>query len=153
MAARTRREAAPPDGWGKVSHPEEQERVLVLRLDLPVLLHQRSRHLAGHAHRLYRGSASIGIPEMFFVRIWSAAASLAMGAATFAGVAGVALLNLRFEKSVAYALPFSAGVTLYVAASDLIPEVNRTEEKNPVVSIVVFAGVALFYLLHRVIPR
>jgi zinc transporter ZupT len=83
----------------------------------------------------------------------AAAAALAIGAATFAGVVGVALMKEYFASSVAYALPFSAGVTLYVAASDLIPEVNRTEEKNPVVSIVVFAGVALFYLLHRMIPR
>jgi len=83
----------------------------------------------------------------------AAAAALAIGAATFAGVVGVALLEKRFQPSVAYALPFSAGVTLYVAASDLIPEVNRKEEKNPIVSIVVFAGVALFYLLHRLIPR
>src|SRR6266850_2210620 len=83
----------------------------------------------------------------------AAAASLAIGAATFAGVVGVALLNSRFQTSVAYALPFSAGVTLYVASSDLIPEVNRSEGKNPMVSIVVFGGVALFYLLHRLIPR
>ena len=83
----------------------------------------------------------------------AAAASLAIGAATFAGVAAVALLSERFANSVAYALPFSAGVTLYVAASDLIPEVNRSEEKNPLVSVIVFAGVALFYLLHRLIPR
>jgi zinc transporter ZupT len=83
----------------------------------------------------------------------AAAAALAIGAATFAGVVGVALMSERFEGAVAYALPFSAGVTLYVAASDLIPEVNRSEEKNPIVSIVVFAGVALFYLLHLVIPR
>src|SRR6266571_5077858 len=52
----------------------------------------------------------------------AAAAALAIGAATFAGVVGVALLKSRFETSVAYALPFSAGVTLYVASSDLIPE-------------------------------
>lgn len=83
----------------------------------------------------------------------AAIAALAIGAATFAGVVAVTLAKEYFANSVAYALPFSAGVTLYVAASDLIPEVNRTEEKNPVVSIVVFAGVALFYLLHRVIPR
>jgi zinc transporter ZupT len=44
-------------------------------------------------------------------------------------------------------------VTLYVAASDLIPEVNRSEEKNPIVSVIVFGGVALFYVLHRLIPR
>jgi hypothetical protein len=38
-----------------------------------------------------------------------------------------------------------------VAASDLIPEVNHKEERNPRVSIVVFGGVALFYLLHLLI--
>src|SRR2546430_15596056 len=58
----------------------------------------------------------------------AAAAALAIGAATFLGVVAVALLRAHFTNSVAYALPFSAGVTLYVAASDLIPEVNHTEE-------------------------
>lgn len=78
-------------------------------------------------------------------------ATLAIGAATLAGVIAVVLLEGRVNSAVAYALPFSAGVTLYVAASDLIPEVNQKEERNPIVSIVVFAGVALFYLLHRLI--
>ena len=78
-------------------------------------------------------------------------ATAAIGAATLAGVIGVALLNARMSNAVGYALPFSAGVTLYVAASDLIPEVNHKEERNPTVSIVVFVGVALFYLLHRLI--
>ncbi|HZE71416.1 MAG TPA: ZIP family metal transporter [Pyrinomonadaceae bacterium] len=78
------------------------------------------------------------------------AATAAIGAATLAGVITVALFNSRVQ-AVAYALPFSAGVTLYVAASDLIPEVNHKEERNPTVSIVVFVGVALFYLLHRLI--
>jgi zinc and cadmium transporter len=75
----------------------------------------------------------------------------AIGAATLAGVVGVAFLNSRMTNAVGYALPFSAGVTLYVAASDLIPEVNHKEERNPTVSIVVFVGVALFYLLHKLI--
>ncbi|MBA3514481.1 MAG: ZIP family metal transporter [Pyrinomonadaceae bacterium] len=75
----------------------------------------------------------------------------AIGAATLAGVVGVALLQAKIQSAVAYALPFSAGVTLYVAASDLIPEVNHNEERNPTVSIVVFVGVALFYLLHKLI--
>jgi zinc transporter ZupT len=78
-------------------------------------------------------------------------ATAAIGAATLAGVIAVALLDARMTDAVGYALPFSAGVTLYVAASDLIPEVNHKEERNPVVSIVVFVGVALFYLLHRLI--
>jgi zinc transporter ZupT len=78
-------------------------------------------------------------------------ATVAIGAATLAGVIAVALLSSRINGAVAYALPFSAGVTLYVAASDLIPEVNHKEERNPTVSIVVFVGVALFYLLHKLI--
>lgn len=79
-------------------------------------------------------------------------ATLIIGAATLGGVLCVALLQTRVsEVAVLYALPFSAGVTLYVAASDLIPEVNHMERKNPLVSIVVFAGVALFYLLHKLI--
>ncbi len=78
-------------------------------------------------------------------------ATALIGAATLAGVIGVALIEARVNSAIAYALPFSAGVTLYVAASDLIPEVNHNEERNPTVSIVVFVGVALFYLLHRLI--
>jgi zinc transporter ZupT len=78
-------------------------------------------------------------------------ATAAIGAATLAGVIGVALLDAKMKSAIGYALPFSAGVTLYVAASDLIPEVNHKEERNPTVSIVVFVGVALFYLLHKLI--
>jgi zinc transporter ZupT len=78
-------------------------------------------------------------------------ATVAIGAATLAGVVAVALLHAKTRTAVGYALPFSAGVTLYVAASDLIPEVNHKEERNPTVSIVVFGGVALFYLLHKLI--
>jgi zinc transporter ZupT len=78
-------------------------------------------------------------------------ATAAIGVATLAGVIAIGLLDVRMRDAVSYALPFSAGVTLYVAASDLIPEVNHKEERNPTVSIVVFGGVALFYLLHRLI--
>jgi zinc transporter ZupT len=78
-------------------------------------------------------------------------ATAAIGAATLAGVIGVAVLQAKVHSAIAYALPFSAGVTLYVAASDLIPEVNHNEHRNPTVSIVVFVGVALFYLLHKLI--
>ncbi|HEX8501206.1 MAG TPA: ZIP family metal transporter [Pyrinomonadaceae bacterium] len=78
-------------------------------------------------------------------------ATLIIGGATLAGVLTVAILQARVAEAVAYALPFSAGVTLYVAASDLIPEVNHMEKRNPFVSLVVFGGVALFYLLHVLI--
>jgi ZIP family zinc transporter/zinc and cadmium transporter len=67
-------------------------------------------------------------------------ASLVLAGATLAGVLG---MNY-FPGTVAYGLPVSAGVTLYVAASDLMPEVN--EERGIRMALVVFLGVALFYL-------
>jgi zinc transporter ZupT len=45
-------------------------------------------------------------------------------------------------RHVGYALALSAGVTIYVAASDLIPEVNR--EGGPGLGWAVFAGLVLF---------
>lgn len=53
--------------------------------------------------------------------------------------------------SVAYALPLASGVTLYVAASDLIPEVNHHGGKTPLVSVSVFAGVAVFFLIDSLV--
>jgi zinc transporter ZupT len=77
-------------------------------------------------------------------------AALAVGMATFIGVAlvlafrHVAVASLPLS---AHVLPLSAGVTLYVAASDLIPEVN-TREGGVRTSLMVFAGVALLYLIE-----
>jgi ZIP family zinc transporter/zinc and cadmium transporter len=45
-----------------------------------------------------------------------------------------------------YGLPLSAGVTLYVAASDLIPEVNKLP--GPRVALTVGVGVMLVLLLR-----
>ncbi len=64
-------------------------------------------------------------------------ASAILGAATLAGVA----LMLLWRGQVRIALPISAGVTLYVAASDLIPEVNH--ERGARWALLVFLGVAL----------
>jgi len=52
---------------------------------------------------------------------------------------------------VPYALPLSTGVTLYVAASDLIPEVNV--ERGIAMALVVFLGVALFYVTEMGLTR
>lgn len=71
---------------------------------------------------------------------WSASAIL--GLATLAGVLTVSV----FRSSVVVGLPLSAGVTLYVAASDLIPEVNR--EPDIKMAMVVFAGVGLLLILQ-----
>lgn len=66
--------------------------------------------------------------------IWAAAA---IGAASVLGV-GVMLL---FPISLPQALPVAAGVTLYVATSDLMPEVNR--EPGIRMALCVFLGVAI----------
>lgn len=67
-------------------------------------------------------------------------ATLFVGGATLLGVLTIAVM----PDLALYALPLSAGVTMYVAASDLIPEVNAKQGFRS--SMVVFAGVALYYL-------
>lgn len=70
------------------------------------------------------------------------------GAATMLGLAVFAVVGLGFQPAVAYALPLASGVTLYVAASDLIPEVTHHGGRRPLVSLSIFAGVALFFAIH-----
>ncbi len=76
-----------------------------------------------------------------------------IGATTFLGLLLFYFIGTRFGFSVAFALPLASGVTLYVAASDLIPEVNHHGGKRPFVSISVFLGVALFFAIHFVVER
>ncbi|HEX5085235.1 MAG TPA: ZIP family metal transporter [Blastocatellia bacterium] len=90
--------------------------------------------------------ASIALASGRDNRLAMRATSL-IAVATFAGI----ILTFALEPAVKYTLPFSAGVTLYVAASDLIPEVNRRDDHDEVdlrTSLLVFAGAALFYLAH-----
>jgi ZIP family zinc transporter/zinc and cadmium transporter len=52
-----------------------------------------------------------------------------------------------FRHEVRFGLPLSAGVAIYVAASDLMPEVNR--EPGIKMALVVFLGVAILFLLEQ----
>lgn len=74
-----------------------------------------------------------------------------IGATTLVGVIFFYSAGNFTGFSVAYALPIACGVTLYVAASDLIPEVNHHGGKTPLVSLAVFAGVAFFFGIHTLI--
>jgi ZIP family zinc transporter/zinc and cadmium transporter len=74
-------------------------------------------------------------------------ASGVLAASTFLGVLG---MN-RFAEAVHWALPLSTGVTIYVAASDLIPEVNAA--RNIRMPLAVFLGVALFALCELALAR
>jgi zinc and cadmium transporter len=72
--------------------------------------------------------------------MWAAGA---LGVATLLGVVLTSLLRGQLK----YALPLSAGVTIYVAATDLLPEVNR--EPNWKMALLVFAGVASLLILQN----
>jgi zinc transporter ZupT len=76
----------------------------------------------------------------------------ALNSALFLGamtVMGVLAINLE-PGWVKAGLPLSAGVTIYVAATDLVPEVNR--EPGVRMALVFFAGVVLFFLLRMLGP-
>jgi zinc transporter ZupT len=89
------------------------------------------------------------LPEGFTV----ASVMLASGRSRRAAIAAAAVLGILTllgavltsalaSSHVPYALALSAGVTLYVAASDLIPEVNRDGE--PALAWTVFGGLVLY---------
>jgi len=69
----------------------------------------------------------------------------AVGGATLAGIFVAGL----FEGLLGVRLAVSAGVLLYVAATDLIPEVNR--ERGVWMGIMVFVGIVLFYLTETLL--
>jgi len=75
---------------------------------------------------------------------FSAAVALAV-----ATIAGVLVIELA-PRWLPYGLPVSAGVALYVGASDLVPEVNR--EPGIRMALVFFLGVAAFLALRMALP-
>lgn len=63
--------------------------------------------------------------------------------ATMIGIVSVLVLSAVNAHLVSAIFAFSAGTAVYVGASDLIPEVNRSG--NRITPIVVFVGMMLFY--------
>jgi ZIP family zinc transporter/zinc and cadmium transporter len=74
------------------------------------------------------------------------AASTLLGISTLLGV-----FTFYAVGSPAAAMPLAAGCTLYVAATDLMPEVNR--EHGVKMALLVFAGLGLFLLLDRALTN
>jgi len=70
--------------------------------------------------------------------------SLFLGAMTVLGVIALSI----FPSLVRFGLPISAGVAFYVAATDLVPEVNR--EPGIRMALVFFAGIALFAIAKMI---
>ena len=92
------------------------------------------------------------LPEGFTVASMVLASGQSRGnairaAATLGGstLLGVALTSI-FEGQLQYALPLAGGVTLYVAGTDLLPEINR--EPNWRMALLVFLGVAILLILR-----
>lgn len=69
-----------------------------------------------------------------------------LATATLLGVLVIGILPSWVEAG----LPLSAGVAIYVAATDLVPEVNR--EPGIRMALVFFAGVLLFLILRLLLP-
>jgi ZIP family zinc transporter/zinc and cadmium transporter len=74
-------------------------------------------------------------------------AATVLATATLLGVLVISVLPTWVEVG----LPLSAGVAIYVAATDLVPEVNR--EPGIRMALVFFAGVLLFLLLRLLLPE
>jgi zinc transporter ZupT len=72
--------------------------------------------------------------------------ALFLGATTVVGVLVISLMPSLVRQG----LPLSAGVTIYVAATDLVPEVNR--EPGIKMALIFFAGVVVFFLLRLLVP-
>lgn len=71
-------------------------------------------------------------------------ASAGIAGGTMIGILMIFFLQNVDPKITGYAFAFSAGAALYVSASDLIPEINRSDNRR--LSLVVFGGMVLFYL-------
>jgi zinc and cadmium transporter len=74
-------------------------------------------------------------------RMTAISASIVLAAGTLLGVLTMVLVR----HGVAIGLPVAAGVTIYVAASDIVPEVNR--EPGIRMPLLLFVGVAVLFVL------
>jgi zinc transporter ZupT len=71
-------------------------------------------------------------------------ASGAIGLATMLGIISVFLLREVDDQIVGKAFAISAGIAIYVGASDLVPAINHSN--NRIIPLLVFGGMLLFYL-------
>lgn len=70
-------------------------------------------------------------------------ATMGIAGGTMLGILMIFFLSNVDPKITGYAFAFSAGAAMYVAASDLIPEINRSHNRK--LSVIVFIGMMLFY--------
>jgi ZIP family zinc transporter/zinc and cadmium transporter len=70
--------------------------------------------------------------------------TVGLAAATMLGVCTLFVFQNIGVEAVGAGFAFSAGIAVYVGASDLIPEINKSKDRIP--PLVVLAGMILFYL-------
>jgi zinc transporter ZupT len=75
--------------------------------------------------------------------------TVGLAAATMLGVCTLFVFQGIGVGAIGAGFAFSAGVAVYVGASDLIPEINKSKDRIP--PLVVFAGMILFYLSDRIL--
>ena len=75
--------------------------------------------------------------------------TVGLAAATMLGVCTLFIFQGIGVGAIGAGFAFSAGVAVYVGASDLIPEINKSKDRIP--PLVVFAGMILFYLSDRIL--
>ena len=75
--------------------------------------------------------------------------TIGLAVATMVGVCTLFLFQNLNADLVGAGFAFSAGVAVYVGASDLIPEINKSKDRIP--PLVVFAGMIMFYLSDRIL--
>src|ERR1700677_889644 len=92
------------------------------------------QHEISHAHASSAALLGLGI-HTFFDGV-----AIASGLLASTWLGGIIFMFL-VRGTLTYALPIAAGVTLYVAASDLIPETNK--EHGVGMALLVFVGVAV----------
>ena len=97
-------------------------------------------------HKLPEGLA---ISSLFLASGESRRAALAASAALAVSTLLGAILTLEVPMLGAYGLPLAAGVTLYVGASNLVPEFQGKREWRLQVSF--FLGCAIYYVARRLV--
>jgi zinc transporter ZupT len=75
--------------------------------------------------------------------------AVGLAGATMLGVCTLFIFQSFGAEAIGVGFAFSAGVAVYVGASDLIPEINKSRDRIP--PLVVFAGMILFYVSDKIL--
>lgn len=106
---------------------------------LAVALHEIPQEIGDYGILVYGGFKKI---RALFLNFASAIAII------FGGIAGFFLAE-KIGGKIVFLLPFAAGTFIYIAASDLIPQIKKEREiKKSVIHFLVFlAGISLMLII------